>query len=55
MYHIDYWPFKCIEDILNIYEKEKVIQERNDIIKQLECEGLSQEQINILENKQIKY
>ena len=42
---------KCIEDILNIYEKEKVIQERNDIIKQLECEGLSQEQINILENR----
>ena len=40
---------KCIEDILNLYEKEKTLQERNNIIKQLERKDLTQEQILELE------
>lgn len=42
---------KCIEDILKLYKKEKVILERNDIIKMLEQEGLSEEQKSELERK----
>lgn len=42
---------KCIEDILNLYKKEKKIEERNAIIKQLEKEGLSQEQTKELEKR----
>ncbi len=42
---------KCIDDILGIYEKEKVIQERNDIINQLDSEGLTKEQIDVLESR----
>ena len=40
---------KCIDDILGIYEKEKVIQERNDIINQLDSDDLTKEQIDVLE------
>ena len=42
---------KCIDDILGIYKKEKVIQERNDIINQLDSEGLTKEQIDVLESR----
>lgn len=42
---------KCIDDILGIYEKEKVIQERNDIINQLDSDGLTKEQIDVLESR----
>lgn len=42
---------KCIDDILGIYEKERVIQERNDIINQLDSEGLTKEQIDVLESR----
>ena len=42
---------KCIEDILKLYAKEKVILERNEIIKQLEQEGLSKEQKEELETR----
>lgn len=42
---------KCIEDIINIYLKEKVILERNNIIKQLENTNLTIEQTNELENR----
>ena len=42
---------KCIEDILKLYAKEKVILERNQIIKQLEQEGLSKEQKEELETR----
>lgn len=42
---------KCIEDILNLYEKERIIQERNEIIKQLESKGLTKEQTYELERR----
>ena len=42
---------KCIEDILKLYTKEKVILERNQIIKQLEQEDLSKEQKEELETR----
>jgi len=42
---------KCIEDIIKLYSKEKVIQERNEIIKQLESKDLTQEQKSELEIK----
>ena len=40
---------KCIEDILKLYSKEKVITQRNEIIKQLERADLSQEEKSKLE------
>lgn len=42
---------KCIDDILNIYAREKVIEERNQILKQLENNELSAEETSALENK----
>lgn len=36
---------KCIEDILNIYLKEKLIRNRNDIINKLENRELMQEEV----------
>ena len=42
---------KCIEDVLKIYSKEKIIQERNDVIKQLEQDGLNMEERSKLEEK----
>lgn len=42
---------KCIEDILKLYAKEKVIAERNEIIKMLEKNDLSQEEKNELERR----
>lgn len=36
---------KCIEDILNIYRKEKMIEERNLIIEKLEDKNLTQEEM----------
>ena len=42
---------KCIEDIINTYKKEKVLQERNRIIKMLENKELTQEEIRDLEIK----
>ena len=42
---------KCIEDILKLYSKEKVISQRNEIIKQLERTELSQEEKNELETR----
>ena len=42
---------KCIEDILKIYEKEKITLERNEILRQLEEEGLTQEQKYELEKR----
>ncbi|MBO5004314.1 MAG: DNA primase [Clostridia bacterium] len=36
---------KCIEDILNIYLKEQLIKNRNDIINKLEDKGLMQEEV----------
>ena len=42
---------KCIEDILNIYAKEKIVEERNNIIKQLENKNLSQEETKELETR----
>lgn len=40
---------KCIDDVLKIYSKEKMILERNAIIKQLEQEGLTIEEKSNLE------
>ena len=40
---------KCIEDLLNIYTKEKIIDDRNEILKALENENLSIEQKTKLE------
>lgn len=42
---------KCIEDILNTYRKEKLVDERNKIIENLENKSLTQEEIVILERK----
>ena len=42
---------KCIEDIINIYAKEKLINERNKILKELENKDLPYEQVQELENK----
>jgi len=42
---------KCIDDIINIYNKEKVISERNNIIKQLESDNLTSEQTSELEKR----
>ncbi|NLC87537.1 MAG: DNA primase, partial [Clostridiaceae bacterium] len=42
---------KCIDDIINLYNKEKVIIERNQIIKQLESQNLAQEETNKLEKR----
>ena len=42
---------KCIEDILKTYGKEKVIIERNEIIRQLEETGLAPEQKYELEKR----
>jgi len=41
---------KCIDDVLNTYQRESMIDERNDILKQLEKpEELQEEQVKILE------
>ena len=40
---------KCIEDILNTYKKEKIIEEKNEIINKLEDKNLSKEEIANLE------
>ena len=42
---------KCIEDILKLYSKEKVIIQRNEIIKELEREDLSQDEKRELETR----
>lgn len=42
---------KAIMDIIKIYEKEKVIEEKNKIINKLENANLPQEEIVSLENK----
>ena len=42
---------KCIEDILNTYRKEKLVDERNKIIENLDDKSLTQEEIVILERK----
>ena len=40
---------KCIADLINIYVKENMIKQRNEIIKQLERNDLQEEEINQLE------
>lgn len=43
---------KCIEDLLNIYNKEKLINTRNSIIKKLEnTNNMTTEEIKVLEEK----
>lgn len=42
---------KCIEDILKVYSKEKIILQRNEIIKQLDRKDLSENEKNELEEK----
>ncbi len=43
---------KALEDLINIYEKEKLLNRRNAILKNLEnISGLTQEQIKQLENE----
>lgn len=42
---------KCIEDILNAYRKEKLLEERNQIIEKLEDKNLSKEEMINLEKK----
>ena len=43
---------KCIEDLLNIYNKEKLVNERNEILKKLEnASSLTQEESNELVKK----
>lgn len=40
---------KCISDLINIYVKENMINQRNEIIKQLERDDLEKEESNQLE------
>ena len=42
---------KATEDILNLYEKEKLIEEKNQIIKQLEETSIKGEEAKELEAK----
>ena len=42
---------KAIIDILNIYEKERIIEEKNNILKKLEDEDLTKDEIAGLEKK----
>ena len=42
---------KSIEDILKIYEKEKVIEQKNIILKKLENTNLSKEESRSLEKE----
>lgn len=42
---------KCLEDIIGIYDKDKIIQRRNEIIKKLEDKTLNAEEINNLEKE----
>ena len=43
---------KCIEDLLNVYNKEKLITYRNSLLKQLEnTEGKTPEEVSDLEVK----
>ena len=40
---------KCIADLINIYTRENILKQRNEIIKRLEREGLSKEESSELE------
>lgn len=40
---------KCITDLINIYTRENILKQRNEIIKRLEREDLSKEESNELE------
>lgn len=42
---------KAVEDILNGYEKEKLLNERNEIVKQLENPEISKEEASNLETR----
>ena len=42
---------KAIDDIINTYKKEKLIEEKNEILLNLEDKNLSKEDISNLENK----
>lgn len=42
---------KAIDDIINTYKKEKLIEEKNEILLNLEDKNLSKEEISNLENK----
>ncbi len=42
---------KCIEDVINIYKKNKLVSRRNEIIKELESTTLSSENVTDLENE----
>ena len=42
---------KAIEDLLNLYEKEKLIDEKSKIIKKLEDKSLSVEESRNLEKE----
>ena len=35
---------KCLEDLINTYARENLIKQRNEIVKQLEKENISQEE-----------
>ena len=41
---------KCIQDVVTTYEKEKLIEVRNDILKKMEDNNLTKEEIASLEN-----
>ena len=42
---------KAVEDILNAYEKEKLINQRNEIVKQLENPDNSEQETKELETR----
>ena len=41
---------KCVDDVVNTYLKERMLKERNEIIKQLERNDLGREESEQLEN-----
>ena len=42
---------KAIDDIINLYEKEKLTNEKNEIIKQLENKDIEKEEAKTLEGR----
>ena len=42
---------KCIEDIINSYNKERMIEKRNEILKELENENHTKEEIASFEKE----
>lgn len=42
---------KAIEDLINLYEREKLVEEKNDIIDKLKSNNIQQEEVKELEER----